>query len=107
MGSSGRAVIGRSFIWVLRVCYEGVLDTTRFLFVKSFQLPDDGASTGYAQLRSRLLTKLSVQQVQALRTSAESSPVRLFLLLIPVLLGTPQYGIYSDRTVIGDLMETH
>jgi len=89
VGSSGRAVIGRSFIWVLRVCYEGVLDTTRFLFVKSFQLPDDGASTGYVHLRSRDLTKSSVQHVRAVRTSAESSLVHLFFLLIPVLLGTP------------------
>ena len=77
------------------------------MFVKSFQLPDDGASTGYVQLRSSSLTKSSVQDVRAVRTSAESSPVRLFLLLIPVLSGTPQYGIYPDRTFIAELVETH
>ena len=59
MGGGGRAVIWRGFIWVLRVHYEGV--ATRYhpiLARQSFQPLDDGVSTGYAKLWSRLLMKL-------------------------------------------------
>ena len=59
-----------------------LLDTTRFLLIKSFKPLDNSASTGYAHMRSRYLMKSSVQHVLAVHTSAESSPVRLFLLLI-------------------------
>jgi len=82
-----------------------LLDTTWFLLIKSFKPLDDSDSTGYAQLQSRSLTKLSVQHIRVVRTSAESSPVRSFFSSYSVLPGTPQYGIYSDRTVIADLME--
>ena len=58
-----------------------LLDTTRFLLIKSFKLLDNSASTGYAHLRSRYLTKSSVH-IRAVHTSAESSPVCLFFLLI-------------------------
>ena len=81
MGGGG-AMIGRSFISVLRVHYEGVARYHPVLARQSFQPLDDGATTGYAQLQSRSLTKLSVQHIRAVRTSAESSPVRLFFLLI-------------------------
>jgi hypothetical protein len=74
---------------------------------QSFQLPHDGTSTGYVQLRSISLTKLSVQHIRVVRTSAESSPIRSCFSSYSVLPGTPQYGIYSDRTVIADLMEMH
>jgi len=66
---------------VLGVHCEGVVGYHRFLLVKLFQPLDDGASTWYAQLRSSALTKSSVQDVRAVRTSAEPSPVRLFSLL--------------------------
>ena len=106
MSRGGGAVIG-SFIWVLRVRYEAVAGYHPVLASQSFQPLEDGTSTGYVHLRSRYSTKPSVQHVRAVHTSAESSLVRLFFLLIPVLPGTPQYGIYADRTVIADLMETH
>ena len=77
---------------MFRVHYGELLGTTRFLLVKSFQLLDGSASTRYAQLQLRSLTKSSVQDVRAVRTSAESSPVLLFLLLIrsfqaPLIMG--------------------
>jgi hypothetical protein len=59
MGGGGRVVIGRGFILVLRVHYEGV--ATRYhpiLARQSFQPLDDGASARYAKLRSSSLTKL-------------------------------------------------
>ena len=66
---------------MLGVHCEGVAGYHRFLLVKLFQPLDDGASTWYAQLRSSALMKSSVQDVRAVRTSAEPSPVRLFSLL--------------------------
>ena len=47
MSGGGRAVIGRSFIWVVRVRCEGIAGYHPVL--KSFQPLDDGASSGYAQ----------------------------------------------------------
>ena len=91
---------------MLGVHCEGVAGYHRFLLVNSFQPLDDGASTWYAHLRSRYLTKSSVH-VRAVHTSAESSPVRSFFSSYSVLPGTPQYRTYSDRTFITDPMEMH
>jgi len=76
-----------------------LLDTTRFLLVKSFRLPHDSASTGVAA---------TVEILNQIIGSARSSGTHIyrivsgsFVFSYSVPPGTPQYGIYSDRTVIG------
>ena len=68
-----------------------LLDTTQFLFIKSFQLLDDGASAGCTQLRSSSLMKSSIQEWNLLRFVCSHSSILDI----------------SGRTVIGDPMEMH
>ena len=100
-GDGGRAVIS-SFIWVLRVHYEGVAGYHLVL------APSRQVVPAASRWRLDWVRAATVKFLNETIGSARLSGTHIcgivsgsFVFSYSVPPGTPQYGIYSDRTVIG------